>query len=91
MEPQSRMKLRAHMTLLARPKSDTNHVAGISPEKVDQSKKAWHREAETKSNKINIHINSEQHQEKAGYTPVRRNRKCPATQDPQDKLRILQH
>jgi hypothetical protein len=72
------------------PKSDIDHVAGISREKTEKRKNAPHKEAKGKSSKTNIHINSEYHQEKAGYTPIRRKRKFPTTQDPQDRLRILQ-
>jgi hypothetical protein len=40
--------------------------------------------------KTNIDIRSEDQQEKAGYSRIRR-KKGPATPDPQDRLRIFQH
>jgi hypothetical protein len=58
---------------------------------MDKRKKGRHREAKTKSSKINIHISSEYHREKPGDPHIRRKRKCPATQNPQDQLRISQH
>jgi hypothetical protein len=58
---------------------------------MDKRKKAADREAKPKSSKTNIHTGSEYHQEKAGYPRIRRKRKCPATQDPQNRLRIFQH
>jgi hypothetical protein len=58
---------------------------------MDKRKKAPHREEKRKLTKTNIHISSDYHQEKAGYPRIRRKRKCPATQDPQDRPRIFQH
>jgi hypothetical protein len=58
---------------------------------MDKRKKGPHKEKKPKSLKTNIHIISEYHREKAGYPPIRRKRKCHATQDLQDRLRIFQH
>jgi hypothetical protein len=58
---------------------------------MDERKKAPDREEKPKSTKTNIHISSEYHQEKARYPRIRRKRKCPATQDPPDRLGIFQH
>jgi hypothetical protein len=51
---------------------------------MDKRKNAPYREAKAKSSKTNIHISSECHQGKAGYPPIRRDRKCRATQNPHD-------
>jgi hypothetical protein len=58
---------------------------------MDKRKMAPHMDQKHKSTKTNIHISSEYHQEKAGYRRIRRKRKSPATQDPQDRPRIFQH
>jgi hypothetical protein len=57
---------------------------------MDKRKKAPHKEEKPKSTRTNIHISAAYHQEKPGYRRIRRKRKCPATQDPQDRLRIFQ-
>jgi hypothetical protein len=72
------------------PGSDTDHVADISREEIDKRKNAPHNESKPQSSKTNIHINSEYHQEEAGYPRIRRKRTRPATQNTQDRLRILQ-
>jgi hypothetical protein len=41
--------------------------------------------------KTNIYISSEYPQEKARCPRIMPKRKCPSTQDPQDRLRIFQH
>jgi hypothetical protein len=58
---QLRMKLRTRRTLPARTKSDSDHFAGISREKMDKRKNAPHREGRLKSSKTNIHIRLEYH------------------------------
>jgi hypothetical protein len=55
---------------------------------MDKRKKAPHRKEKPKSTKTNIQISSEYHEDKAGYPGIRRKRKCHATQDPQNRLRI---
>jgi hypothetical protein len=64
-------------------KSETDDVAGISREKMDERKNTTHREAKSKSNKTDIHIRSECHQEKAGNQQIWRESEGPTTQDPQ--------
>jgi hypothetical protein len=58
---------------------------------MDTRKRAPHGEERLKSTKTNIDSGSEYHQEKVGYRPIRRKRKCLATHDPQNRLRIFQH
>jgi hypothetical protein len=52
---------------------------------------APHKEEKPKSTKTNIHISSKYHQKKAGYPRISREKKWPATQDPQNRLRISQY
>jgi hypothetical protein len=66
-------------------------VAGISRGKMDEKRNTPHREAKPKYSKTEIHITSEHHREKARYPRIRPTRKCHATQDPQNRLRIFQH
>jgi hypothetical protein len=72
-------------------KSDTDPVAVISREKMHKKKDAPQREAKPRSNKTDIHISSECHQQKAGYARIRRKTKCPAMQDPQHGPGILEY
>jgi hypothetical protein len=85
------MKLGARVKRRAPKKGDTDHVAGISGEKIDKMKKSSHKEGKLKSMKTNIYISFEYHQEKARCPRITRKRKCHSTQDSQDRLTVFQH
>jgi hypothetical protein len=85
------MKLRACMKLRAQKRSDTDDVAAISRERIDIRKRAEHKKTITEPGKSKYCTNLEYHQEKAGQPRIRRKRKCPATQDLQHGLGILEH
>jgi hypothetical protein len=70
-------------------KSDADHVAGISLEKMNKRQNAPDKEAKPKSRKTDHGISLDYHQAKAGYTPIRPRRKCRPTQSSQNKLRIV--
>jgi hypothetical protein len=63
----------------------------VYPERKSIKDKRPQKEEKPKSTKTNIHISSEYQSEKAGYPRIGRKRKCPATQDSQQKVRISQH
>jgi hypothetical protein len=70
---------------------DTDHIAGISRDRMDKRKTAPPKEAKPKSTKTKIHFGCEYYQGKAAYPRIREKRKSPTTQDPHDNLRICQH
>jgi hypothetical protein len=58
---------------------------------MDKRQKASQKEGKHKSTKINIHIISEYHKEKAEYPRIKRKRKYSGTQDPHHRPRIFRY
>jgi hypothetical protein len=67
------------------PKADTDHIAGISRERIYRRKRIPYEESRDKSRKAKICISLRREREKALYPRIKPNRKGGITQDPQDK------